>query len=170
MKLKHFHLLSFISTLFFTAIPGFAAYDADGVPLGASERDVRKRYPSARCKALEWESKAADRRCDDAKAVFAGIETRITFYLKKDAVEAFDLRFDSRFADRISSTLKARYGKPASEERESAERKGRPARQLYKVLWENQAERAVLTALSDKRRASLVVWRGAFEEEIYRIR
>ncbi len=148
----------------------FAAYDADGVPLGASEREVRKRFPSARCKALEWESKAANRRCDDAKAVFAGIETRITFYLKKDAVEAFDVRFDIKFADRMANTLKGRYGKPVSEERESAERANRPVRQLYKVLWENQAERAVLTALSDKRRASLIVWRGAFEEEIYRIR
>ena len=150
--------------------PVLAAYDADGVPLGASERDVRKRYPSARCKALEWASKAADRRCDDAKAVFAGIETRITFYLKKDAVEAFDVRFDTQFAERIAGTLKGRYGKPASEEREAAERTDKPVRQLYKVLWENQAERAVLTALSDKRRASLVVWRGAFEEEIYRVR
>lgn len=159
-----------LTPFFLLALPVSAAYDADGVALGASERDVRKRYPSARCKALEWESKAADRRCDDAKAVFAGIETRITFYLKKDAVEAFDLRFDSQFAERISNALKGRYGKPASEERESAERKGRPARQLYKVQWENKAERAVLIALSDKRRASLVVWRGAFEEEIYRIR
>ena len=87
------------------------------MPLGASERDVRKRYPNAHCKALEWESKAADRRCDDAKAVFAGIEARITFYLKKGVVEAFDVRFDTRFADRIASTLKGRYGKPVSEER-----------------------------------------------------
>ena len=160
-----FTLISFL-----IATGAVAAYDADGVPLGASERDVRKRYPTARCKALEWESKAADRRCDDAKAVFAGIEARITFYLRKGTVEAFDVRFDTRFADRIASTLKGRYGKPVSEEREAAERKGEPERQLYKVLWENKAERAVLTALSDKRRASLIAWRGAFEEEIYRIR
>ena len=160
-----FTLISFL-----IATGAVAAYDADGVPLGASERDVRKRYPTARCKALEWESKAADRRCDDAKAVFAGIEARITFYLRKGAVEAFDVRFDTRFADRIASTLKGRYGKPISEEREAAERKGEPERQLYKVLWENKAERAVLTALSDKRRASLIAWRGSFEEEIYRIR
>lgn len=170
MKLKHFHLLSFISTLFFTAIPGFAAYDADGVPLGASEREVRKRYPSARCKALEWESKAAERRCDDAKAVFAGIESRITFYLRKDAVEAFDVRFDSQFAERIAGILTARYGKPVTEGHEPVERADQPSRKIYKVLWENKAERALLTALSDKRRASLVVWRGGFEEEIYRIR
>jgi len=155
---------------FLVAYGAAAAYDADGVPLGASERDVRKRYPTARCKALEWESKAADRRCDDAKATFAGIEARITFYLRKGTVEAFDVRFDTRFADRIASTLTKRYGKPVSEEREAAERKGEPERQLYKVLWENKAERAVLTALSDKRRASLIAWRGDFEEEIYRIR
>ena len=160
-----FTLISFL-----IATGAVAAYDADGVPLGASEREVRKRYPTARCKALEWESKAADRRCDDAKATFAGIEARITFYLRKGTVEAFDVRFDTRFADRIASTLTKRYGKPVSEEREAAERKGEPERQLYKVLWENKAERAVLTALSDKRRASLIAWRGDFEEEIYRIR
>ena len=160
-----FTLISFL-----IATGAVAAYDADGVPLGASEREVRKRYPTARCKALEWESKAAERRCDDAKAVFAGIEARITFYLRKGTVEAFDVRFDTRFADRIASTLTKRYGKPVSEEREAAERKGEPERQLYKVLWENKAERAVLTALSDKRRASLIAWRGDFEEEIYRIR
>ena len=160
-----FTLISFL-----IATGAVAAYDADGVRLGASERDVRKRYPTARCKALEWESKAADRRCDDAKAAFAGIEARITFYLRKGTVEAFDVRFDTRFADRIASTLTKRYGKPVSEEREAAERKGEPERQLYKVLWENKAERAVLTALSDKRRASLIAWRGDFEEEIYRIR
>ena len=150
--------------------PVFAVYDADGVPLGASERDVRKRYPSAHCKALEWASKAADRRCDDARATFAGIQTRVTFYLKKDAVEAFDVRFDTKFAERIANTLKGRYGKPASEQRESAERQDRPEQRLYKVLWEHKEERAVLTSLSDKRRASLIVWRGAFEEEIYRVR
>lgn len=161
----------FFTLIFFLIATGaVAAYDADGVPLGASERDVRKRFPTARCKALEWESKAADRRCDDAKAVFAGIEARITFYLRKGAVEAFDVRFDTRFADRIASTLKKRYGKPASEEREAAERMDQPERQLYKVLWETKTERALLTALSDKRRASLVAWRGDFEEEIYRIR
>ncbi|HEX9395937.1 MAG TPA: hypothetical protein VF943_04270 [Burkholderiales bacterium] len=148
----------------------FAVYDADGVPLGASEREVRKRYPSARCKPLEWASMAADRRCDDAKAVFAGMETRITFYLKKDAVEAFDVRFDFKFAERMAGVLKSRYGKPSAEEREFPDRPDAPPRELYKVLWEGKGERALITALSDKRRASLLVSRGRFEEEIYRVR
>jgi len=155
---------------FLIAYGAVAVYDADGVPLGASEGDVRKRYPNARCKALEWESKAADRRCDDAKAVFAGIEARITFYLKKGAVEAFDVRFDTQFAERIAGRMTARYGKPVTQGHEPVERSDQPARKIYKVLWENKAERAVLTALSDKRRASLIAWRGDFEEEIYRIR
>ena len=159
-----------VALLFGVTGPVFAAYDADGVPLGASEREVRKRYPGARCKALEWASKAAERRCDDVKAVFAGIEARITFYLRKDAVEAFDVRFDSQFAERIAGILTARYGKPVTEANEPVERGNQPARKIYKVLWENQAERALLTAPSDKRRASLVVSRGGFDEEIYRIR
>ena len=147
-----------------------AAYDADGVPLGASEKDVKKRFPSARCKALEWASMAADRRCDDAKAVFAGMETRITFYLKKDAVEAFDVRFDIKFTERMASTLRGRYGKPTAEEREKPERPDAPPRELFKLLWEAKSERALFTSLSDRRRGSLLVSRGGFEEEIYRVR
>jgi hypothetical protein len=37
-------------------------------------------------------------------------------------------------------------------------------------LWENAGERAVLTAQLEKRRASLLVSRGDFDEEIYRVR
>jgi len=158
--------------LAFLAFAGeaFAVYDADGVPLGASEAKVKKRFPSARCKALEWASLAADRRCDDGRAVFAGMESRITFYLRKDAVEAFYVRFDVKFTERMASTLKGRYGKPSSEERETPDRPDAPPRQLYKLLWEGKGERALFTSLSDKRRASLLVSRGKFEEEIYRVR
>lgn len=143
------------------ACPAWAAFDAEGVALGAAEREVRKHFPNAYCKALEWGSRAADRRCDDGKAIFAGIEVRITFYLKKGALEAFDVRFDTRNAERIAGFLKSRYGPPASEDRE---------RQLYKLQWESKGERAVMTSLNDKRRASLMVWRGDFEEEIYKVR
>jgi len=158
-----------IGFIFFSG-NALAVYDADGVPLGASEAQVKKRFPSARCKAIEWVSLAADRRCDDAKAVFAGIETRITFYLRKDAVEAFDVRFDVKFTERMASTLKGRYGTPSAEEREKPDRPDAPPRELTKLLWEGKGERALLTSLSDKRRATLLVSRGKFEEEIYRVR
>jgi hypothetical protein len=148
----------------------FAAYDADGVPLGASEKAVLKRFPGAHCKALQWQSKAADRRCDDAKARFGGMETRITFYLRKDAVEAFDVRFDAKFTERMASLLTNRYGKPTAEERGKSERPEGKQSDLVKLLWESKAERALLVAVSDKRRGSLVVSRGGFEEEIYRVR
>lgn len=151
-------------------LPALAAYDVNGVALGAPERDIRQNFPSAHCKTLEWESRAADRRCDDSRVVFGGIEARITFYLRKDKVEAFDLRFDSREADRVVKFLKERYGAPASEVRESLGEKGKAARQVYKVLWEAKGERAVMISLYDKRRASLLVSRGNFEEEIYRVR
>ncbi len=155
---------------FLLPLPARAAYDANGVALGAPEREIRQYFPSAHCKALEWESRAADRRCDDSRVAFAGIEARITFYLRKDKVEAFDLRFDSMEADRVVTFLKGRYGKPASEVRDSLGDTGKTPRQVYKVLWEAKGERAVLTALYDKRRGSLLVSRGNFEEEIYRVR
>jgi hypothetical protein len=149
-------------------MPAFAAYDADGVSLGGSEQDVKKRYPSAHCKPLEWASRAADRRCDDGKIRFAGFEARITFYLRKDAVEAFDLRFSTRDTEKLAHFLKGRYGAPLSEEREApAPGKNAP---LHKILWEAKGERALLTSAPDKRRGSLLVSRGTFEQEIYRVR
>jgi hypothetical protein len=38
------------------------------------------------------------------------------------------------------------------------------------VEWKKGEERAVLTSQGQKSRASLTVWRGDFEEEIYRVR
>jgi|ERR1700694_82939 len=146
------------------------AYDANGVALGAHESEVKKKFPSIHCKELEWKSKAAERRCDDSQAVLGGTEVRITFYLKKDAVEAFDVRFDIKDAERLAGFLKSRYGVPVSEVRDTIESGGKAARQIYKVLWEKGKERAVLVAQMDKRRGTITVSRGDFEEEIYRVR
>ena len=82
-------------------LPAIAAYDMKGVELGATESDVKRMLPSAHCKALEWKSKAADRRCDDSRVLFGGVEVRVTLYLRKDAVEAFDVRFDTKELDRF---------------------------------------------------------------------
>jgi hypothetical protein len=84
------------------------AFDANGVSLGGREAEVKKAFPSARCKPLEWRSEAADRRCDDAEISLGGIPARITFYLKRDAVQGFDLRFDTRDLERMSAFLKKR--------------------------------------------------------------
>jgi len=157
------------ATLLLT-LPASAALDVKDIALGANERDVKLKFPSAHCKALEWQSKAADRRCDDSRVVFGGVEVQVTFYLRKDAVEAFDLRFDTKELDRFVAFLKARYGAPQSESKDKYERKGDSARQVYKALWESGKERAVLTAQLEKRRASMLVSRGNFDEEIYRVR
>ena len=154
----------------FQAPSALAAYDANGVALGATETDIKKRFPSAHCKALEWRSRAADRRCDDAKISFGGIEGRITFYLRKDVVQAFDVRFETKQLDRMMSQLKARYGAPVSEVKDPIGKEGQPVRELYKVLWESGKDRALLTAQLDKRLASLMVSRGDFDDEIYRVR
>ena len=147
-----------------------AGYDANGVALGASEKDIKKRFPSAYCKALEWVSHAADRRCDDAKISFGGVEGRITFYLRKDAVQGFDVRFETKELDRVMAQLRQRYGKPVSEVKDPIGAGGKAVRELYKVLWESGTDRAVLTAQLDKKRASLLVSRGSFDDEIYRVR
>ena len=152
-----------------------AVFDMRDLQLGAAEADVKRALPSAHCKALEWKSKAADRRCDDSRVVFGGVEMRVTFYLKKDELEAFDVRFDTKELERFVAFLKNRYGKPVSESKDvyqgSARKdsKDRPSRQVYKVLWEKNGERAALTAQMEKRTASMLVSRGAFDEEIYRV-
>jgi hypothetical protein len=145
-----------------------AAYDANGVVLGASEAQVKKQFPSAHCKKLEWESRAADRRCDDSRISFGGVEARVTFYLRKDKVEAFDVRFDSQRLPTVLDFIKQRYGKPTSEQQDTLGDK--KPRQVFKALWEGQGERAALVSQTDKRRASLLVSRGNFEEEIYKVR
>ena len=145
-----------------------AAFDANGIVLGASEAEVRKKFPSANCKKLEWESRAADRRCDDSRVNFGGVEARVTFYLRRDKVEAFDVRFDSQALEQVRDFLRKRYGAPASEQRDTLGDK--KPRQVFKALWEGKGERAALVAQLDKRRGSLLVSRGTFEEEIYKVR
>jgi len=153
-------------------LSALAAYDMKELKLGATEADVKRALPSAHCKALEWKSKAADRRCDDSRVVFGGIEVRVTFYLRKDAVEAFDVRFDTKELERFVGFLKSRYGKPVSESRDAYGGMGKdkkPGREVYKALWEKDGERATLAAQLEKRTASMLVSRGAFDEEIYRV-
>ena len=160
----------FLAILLWFAPPAWAALDIKDIVLGAKEQDVKRAFPSAHCRPLQWESKAADRRCDDSRVGFGVVEVQVTFYLKKDAVEAFDVRFDSRELERFVAFLKSRYGPPVTETRDSFRRKDGGERQVQKVLWEDGKQRAVLTAQLEKRRASMLVSRGNFEEEIYRVR
>jgi hypothetical protein len=162
--------LVFLPFVLLPACAFAAAYDANGVALGASEAEVKKGFPSAYCKPLEWTSRASDRRCDDAKISFGGIESRITFYLNKGTVQAFDLRFDTKDLDRLAALLKKRYGKPQSETKDSIERAGKPPQETYKALWESGKDRAVLVVPMEKKRAQLTVSRGNWEEEIYKVR
>jgi hypothetical protein len=154
--------------LFLAPAAARAAYDANGVPLGAPEKAIIGKFPSAFCRPLQWSSDAADRRCDDAKVVVGGVPGRITFYLKQDKVQAFDLRFEGQDAERLVNFLKQRYGAPAAETKEAIQ--GKAGGALYKVQWHRGEDQAVLTAQGEKRRGSIIVWRGNFEEEIYRVR
>lgn len=156
-------------TLFFLLAAPAWGYDVNGVTLGASESDIRARFPSARCKPLEWKSDAAERRCDDARIDFGGAPARITFFLKSDAIQAFDVRFDAEHFERVVQYLRQRYGKPSSEARERIERR-RETRELHKIRWEEGPDRAVLTSQLKRRRVDLNVWRGDFDVEIYRIK
>jgi len=151
------------------------AYDLNGVALGGKEIEVKQKFPSARCQALEWKSKAADRRCDDAKIAFAGgVAGRVTFYLKAGVVQAFDVRFQTRELERVAGFLKKQYGAPLAEVHDTIEVKGKDPRKFYKLRWEkgkgSAREQAVLIAELAKSRSSLLVSRGDFEEEIYKVR
>ena len=138
-----------------------AALDIDGLALGASEKAVQQRLPNAHCQALQWESRAADRRCDDSRAQLAGVEVRITVYLKAGAVEAFDVRFDSRYAGRFEKLAGERF---------AAEPVRKQGEKVSTLEWRSGAAQALLSTQPGQRRASLLVWRGAFYDEIYRVR
>ena len=145
--------------IFFLAVPALAAYDLNQVGLGASEQQVRSRFPQAHCRALEWSSRAADRRCDDSRVKLGGMDASVTFYLKGGVVEGFDMRFDRANVVPMRKLLAGRYGEPAVIDKGDV-----------KAEWKSNGERARMTAEQGRRRASLLVWRGAFEEELYKIR
>ena len=158
--------------LLLLCLPAFPAlaYDLNGIALGGKEIDVKKALPSVHCKALEWKSDAADRRCDDARAPVGGVETRITVFLKAGVIQAYDLRFDIKELDRMKSHLRARWGAPLAEATDVIARRDKADRKVFKMRWEKGAERAILTAQLEKKRATLEVSRGTFPEEIYRVK
>lgn len=160
-----------ILTLVLLAAPGLAAaFDAIGLALGAGEQAVLKRFPSAHCKPLDWKSRAADRRCDDAQVSVDGIGAKITVYLRADAVQAYDLRFGAEETPQLMIYLRKRWGAPGAEATELIQRKDKAAREIYKASWTRGEERAVLVSQKSRKRATLSVSRGNFEEEIYRVR
>jgi len=144
-------------------------FDANGVALGASEADVLKHFPTAHCKAMEWRTAAADRRCDDAPVRLGEVEVRISFFLKADAVQAFDVRFETSKLERMSQYLKEHYGPPDEEAREKLERRG-TVREIYRLRWARGTDQAVLTSQQGRRRVELNVWRGKFDTEVYRFK
>jgi hypothetical protein len=162
--------LLFAPAALIAAAPSALAFDANGVALGSREADVKKTFPSAHCKPLEWKTAAADRRCDDGRISFGGVQAKITFYLKADVIQAFDVRFDAREVERVKAHLKTIYGKPLAETTETVSRKGGEGKQLSKTRWEKGTDRAVLTAHQDQRRGGLEVSRGNFPDEVYRVR
>ncbi|MEO8144559.1 MAG: hypothetical protein ABI654_10125 [Betaproteobacteria bacterium] len=146
------------------------AYDLNGIRLGGKEVEIKKAMPSAHCKALEWKSDAADRRCDDSRVSVGGVETRITVFLKADAVQAYDLRFDVKELERVRNYLRSRWGEPLAEATEVISRRDKEDRKVFKMRWEKGPDRALLVAQMEKKRASLEVSHGTFPEEVYRIR
>jgi hypothetical protein len=159
-------LLVLLGVLAFPAL----AYDLNGIGLGGREIEVKKAMPSALCKALEWTSDAADRRCDDAKVSVGGVETRVTVFLKADAIQAYELRFEIKELERMKAHLKLRWGVPLGEATEVISRRDKPERKILKMRWEKGADRALLVAQLERKRASLEVSRGNFPVEIYRVR
>src|SRR3954462_3146031 len=89
-----------------------AAYDVNEVTLGAREKDTKQHFPNANCRALEWASRAAARRCDDSRAHLGAVDASVTFYLKSDALEGFDVRFDRRGPAQGKRSVGAAFSNP----------------------------------------------------------
>ena len=168
--MRRSRLGAWLLALAFVPVAASGAFDANGVKLGDNELAIKKAFPGIHCKALEWKSDAADRRCDDAKVPFGGVEARITVYLKANSVQGFDVRFDTVQLETVTAYLKTRYGKPVSESKDTILNKNREAREVFKVLWEQGADKAMLSSISTGKRAALSVSRGNFDDAIYRIR
>lgn len=152
------------TTLLLAATAPAAAFDFNGLELGAPESAVQKSVPRAHCQPLQWPSRAADRRCDSAHATFAGVPARVTFYLNEGRVAAFDVGLGRQDADRIAALFTQRYGAPVAETGPSK------TGGVERRRWEDGREQAVLMTREQRRRASLFVSRPGFEEELYRVR
>ena len=85
-------------------------------------------------------------------------------------MQGFDVRFDTVQLETVTAYLKTRYGKPVSESKDTILNKNREAREVFKVLWEQGADKAMLSSISTGKRAALSVSRGNFDDAIYRIR
>lgn len=150
---------------------GAIAYDINGVGLGAREGDVKKTFPGAHCKALEWRTDAASRRCDDARIPLGGVEAKVTFYIKAGIIQAFDLRFDMKDLERIKSLLRSRWGAPLAEATEVIAKRGsKDDRKVFKMRWEKGIDHALLTAQLERKRANIEAARGNFFDEVYRVK
>lgn len=158
-----------LALIVFLSLPAFA-YDVNGVNLGGKELDIKRAFPSAHCKALEWKTDAADRRCDDARISLGGVEAKITLFLKADVIQAYDLRFDMKDLERVAAHLKARWGAPLAETTDVIAKKGKLDRKVYKARWEKGADRALLAAQLEQKRGAVEVSRGNFPEEVYRVK
>jgi hypothetical protein len=145
------------------------AYDAGGVALGATQAALQMSFKTAQCRPMEWKTDAADRRCDDAPVRFGGAEARITFYLRRSRVQAFDVRFSARDVERVAAYLKKRYGEPAADGVEVLRLRGKEHR-VRKLRWKQGEDQAVLSAQEGSSRAELNVWRGNFDTEVYQIK
>src|SRR5471030_1935172 len=151
------------------SLPAFG-FELSGIKLGGRELDVKKAFPSAHCKVLEWKSDAADRRCDDAQISLGGVQAKITVFIKADIIQAYDLRFDIKELERVTAHLKSRWGAPLSEATEVISKKDKPDRKVYKALWEKGTDRAALVAQLEQKRGAIEVSRGNFPVEIYHIK
>ena len=163
--------MRFLATvlLALAALPA-RAFDAGGIAIGAGEEAIRKAFPSAHCKPLEWKADAADRRCDDARALLGGIPARVTFYLKAGAVQAYDLRFEAKDLEALKGHLRKRWGEPKAELTETLARREGEDRKVFKMRWEKGADVALLVSQLDKKRVNVEVARGNFFDEIYKVR
>jgi len=166
-------LPAIVALLGAAAAPAAAAsvpYDVNGITLGASEREVKQAFPSAYCQPLEWKSAAAERRCDDSRISLGGAPARVTFYLKHDRVQAFDVGFDPRDRERVVAFLKTQYGAPASERTDTITRQGKEERKIYKAAWRDGDVSAQVTVRVGTRYARLEVARGDFARKIYDVK
>jgi len=165
---KLFRILLLLQ-LCLAALPALA-FELNGIALGGQEVDVKKAFPSTHCKALEWKTDAADRRCDDSKAPIGGIPTLVTVFLKAGVIQAYDIRFDIKELDRMKAHLRAKWGAPLSEATEVISRRDKEDRKVFKMRWDKGADRAILAAQLEKKRGTLEVSRGTFPEEVYRVK
>ncbi len=92
---------------------GYPPIQLEGITIGASEAEVKKKLPSVRC--MDRKATFSGRVCYDAASSFAGVPANVAVGLEDGSVRQVMVRFSSKSFSKVAFALVEQYGMATSE-------------------------------------------------------